>query len=98
MSVTLFEARRPSVAVMLCSSYGGLQPGPTHFEDWTTGTLYSETLMRLETGVWDEIDTLARIRLGLRSDEHGAPLGRDVTGGKVEQIVHGRIRHGIIAM
>lgn len=82
MSVTLFEAVRPPVAVVLCGSEGGMQRALLCSEDWTTGTLYRETVTRMETRVWDKMDTLARIRLGLKRDEHRAPLRSSGRGRK----------------
>lgn len=65
MTVTLFEAVRPPVAVVLCGEEGGMQRALLCSEDWTSGTLYRETVMRMETRVWDRMNTMARIRLGL---------------------------------
>ena len=69
MTVTLFEAVRPPVAVVLCGEEGGMQRALLCSEDWTTGTLYRETVMRMETRVWDKMDTMARVRLGLKRDD-----------------------------
>ena len=69
MTVTLFEAVRPPVAVVLCGEEGGMQRALLCSEDWTTGTLYRETVLRMETRVWDRMDTMARVRLGLKRDD-----------------------------
>ena len=65
MTVTLFEAVRPPVAVVICGAEGGMQRALLCSQDWTSGTLYRETVLRMETRVWDRMDTLSRIRLGL---------------------------------
>ena len=70
MTVTLFEAVRPPVAVVLCGEEGGMQRALLCSEDWTTGTLYRETVLRMETRVWDKTDTLARVRLGLKREDN----------------------------
>ncbi|KAL9596027.1 MAG: hypothetical protein Q9219_006078 [cf. Caloplaca sp. 3 TL-2023] len=66
MTVTLFEAVRPPTAVIMCGAEGGMQRALLCSEDWRTGTLYRETVLRMETRVWDKMDTTARIRLGLK--------------------------------
>ena len=70
MTVTLFEAVRPPVAVVLCGEEGGMQRALLCSEDWTTGTLYRETVLRMDTRVWDKTDTLARVRLGLKRQDN----------------------------
>ena len=66
MTVTLFEAVRPPVAVVICGAEGGMQRALLCSQDWTSGTLYRETVLRMETKVWDRMDTLSRVRLGLK--------------------------------
>ncbi|KAL8702487.1 MAG: hypothetical protein Q9201_004342 [Fulgogasparrea decipioides] len=65
ITVTLFKAQRPPIAVIICGAEGGMQRALLCSEDWTTGTLYREAVLSMETRVWDKMDTLARIRLGL---------------------------------
>ena len=81
MTVTLFEAVRPPVAVVLCGEEGGMQRALLCSEDWTTGALYRETVLRMETRVWDKTDTLARVRLGLKRRDDREAIGnpRDFT-------------------
>ena len=69
MTVTLFEVVRPPIAVVICGAEGGMQRALLCSEDWTTSTLYRETVLRMETRVWDKMDTLARIRLGLKRED-----------------------------
>ena len=69
MSVTLFEAVRPPVVVIICVAEGGMQRALLCSLDWTDGTLYRETVLRMETRVWDQVDTMPRIRLGLKRND-----------------------------
>ena len=72
MSVTLFEAVRPPVAVVVCGAEGGMQRALLCSQDWTSGTLYRETVLRMETRVKDRMDVLPRVRLGMsRKDARG---------------------------
>ncbi|KAL8697037.1 MAG: hypothetical protein Q9224_002501 [Gallowayella concinna] len=66
MTATIFEAQHPPIAAIVCGAEGGMQRALLCSGDWTTGTLYREAVLRMETRVWDKMDTLARIRLGLR--------------------------------
>lgn len=70
MSVTLFEAVRPPVAVLICGAEGGMQRALLCSQDWTSGTLYRETVLRMETRVKDRMDTMARVRLGLKREDN----------------------------
>ena len=74
MTVTLFEAVRPPIAVIVCGAEGGMQRALLCSEDWKSGTLYRETVLRMETRVWDKMDTLARIRLGLKTENRKKAL------------------------
>ena len=74
MTVTLFEAVHPRIAVIVCGAEGGMQRAFLCSEDWTSGTLFRETVLRMETRVWDKMDTLARIRLGLKRTERKTAL------------------------
>ena len=66
MTVTLFAARRPPVAFLLLGNEGGMQRAVGCSFDWTTSTLYPETVLRMETSAMDFMDVLPRARLGLR--------------------------------
>lgn len=68
MTITLFEAVHPPIAVIMCGAEGGMQRALLCSEDWTTGTLYRETVLRMETRVWDKMDPVSRIRLGIKRD------------------------------
>lgn len=66
MTATLFEARRPPVALLICGSEGGMQRALGCSFDWTTSTFYRETVLRLETRVLSRMDRVRRVRLGIR--------------------------------
>lgn len=51
MTVTLFEAVRPPVTILVCASEGGMQRAIACSFDWLTGTCYRETVLRMETPV-----------------------------------------------
>ncbi|TKA39317.1 hypothetical protein B0A49_13289, partial [Cryomyces minteri] len=66
MEVTLFRAVRPPVAFLLCGHEGGMQRAVGVSYDWTTGTCYRETVLRMETPVLEKMDRVSRLRLGLK--------------------------------
>ncbi|KAL8780987.1 MAG: hypothetical protein Q9194_000589 [Teloschistes cf. exilis] len=49
MTVTLFTAVKPPVAVLCCGGEGGMQRALLCSYDWTDSTLYRETVLRMET-------------------------------------------------
>ena len=65
-SVTMFAAVRPPVAVVLCGEEGGMQRALLCSYEWTTQTLYRETVLRMETPVLDNMSRLGRFRFGMR--------------------------------
>ncbi|KAL2862624.1 uncharacterized protein BJX67DRAFT_385432 [Aspergillus lucknowensis] len=66
MTVTLYTAVRPPVALVLCGSEGGMQRGLLCSYDWTTQTLYRESVMRVDTMVLERMNRIDRFRLGLK--------------------------------
>ena len=74
MTVALFGAARPPVAVILCGAEGGMQRALLCSYDWTGGTFYRETVLRMETRAWDRMDTMCRVRLGLDRRDAGTPI------------------------
>lgn len=66
MTVTLFSAARPPVAILLCGAEGGMQRAVLCSYDWRTSTLYRETVLRMESTVQDKMQYMPRVRLGLR--------------------------------
>ena len=65
LTVTLFSAVRPPVAVVLCGEEGGMQRALLCSYDWSTQTLYRETVLRMETLVLENMARVGRLRLGL---------------------------------
>ena len=68
MAVTLFTAARPPGAVLLCGEEGGMQRALLCSYDWTTSTLCRETVLRMESTVIDKMQSMPRVRLGLRRE------------------------------
>lgn len=64
-TVTMFAAVRPPVAVVLCGEEGGMQRALLCSYEWTTQTLYRETVVRMETPVLDSMSRLGRFRFGM---------------------------------
>ncbi|GKZ21925.1 hypothetical protein AbraIFM66951_007306 [Aspergillus brasiliensis] len=65
LTVTLFRARRPPVAMLLCGSEGGMQRALLCSYDWKSQTLYRESVLRVDTLVLDKMSRIDRFRLGL---------------------------------
>ncbi|KAL8667863.1 MAG: hypothetical protein Q9202_000328 [Teloschistes flavicans] len=65
MTVTLFTAVKPPVAVLCCGEEGGMQRALLCSYDWTDNTLYRETVLRMETRAFWKMNPVARVRLGL---------------------------------
>ena len=74
MTVTLFEAIRPPVAILLCGDEGGMQRALLCSEDWTKNILYRETVLRMETRVWSKMEGVSRVRLALNMDDNREPV------------------------
>ena len=66
MTVTLFSAIKPPVAVLMCGEEGGMQRALLCSYDWTNNTLYRETVLRMETQTYWKMSSVGRIRLSLR--------------------------------
>ena len=66
LTVTLFEAVRPPVAVVLCGAEGGMQRALLCSYDWASQTLCRESVMRMETVILEKMQRVGRLRLGLR--------------------------------
>lgn len=70
MTVTMIEAVRPPVMVLLCASEGGNQRAVLCTYDWKSQTLYKETIMRMETQVLARMPRIGRVNFGFfRSGE-----------------------------
>jgi len=66
MTVTLFEAKRPPVTVLLCAQEGGMQRAIACSYDWTTGTCYRETVLRMATPILEQMSRVPRVRFGMK--------------------------------
>lgn len=67
MTVTLFESRRPPVALLIGGLEGGMKRALACSFDITTGIMYRETVLRIPSNVDDKMLSLPRVRLGLRN-------------------------------
>lgn len=68
LTVTLFSAVRPPVAVVLCGEEGGMQRALLCSYDWSTQTLYRESVLRMDTLVLEKMARVGRLRLGLKRE------------------------------
>lgn len=66
MTVTMFEAVRPPVMALLCGSEGGMQRAVLCSYDWTSQTLYRESVLRMETRVLEKMSRVGKLRFGLK--------------------------------
>ncbi|KAL9103385.1 MAG: hypothetical protein Q9163_001561 [Psora crenata] len=69
LSVTMFAAKRPPVAVVLCGNEGGMQRAMLCSYDWSSQTLYRESVLRMETPARDKMSRVGKLRFGFR--RHG---------------------------
>ncbi|KAL8690064.1 MAG: hypothetical protein Q9218_004403 [Villophora microphyllina] len=67
MTVTLFAAVKPPVAVLCCGEEGGMQRALLCSYDWTSNTLFRETVLRMETRAYWRMSPVARVRLSLQT-------------------------------
>ncbi|KAL8668453.1 MAG: hypothetical protein Q9168_006915 [Polycauliona sp. 1 TL-2023] len=67
MTVTLFSAVKPPVAVLACGEEGGMQRALLCSYDWTDNTMYRETVVRMETPAYWRMSPIRRVRLGLQT-------------------------------
>lgn len=66
MTVTLFSAVNPPIGFLIVGSEGGMQRAVGVSLDWTTGTLYRETVLRMETPILSRMERVPRVKIGLR--------------------------------
>lgn len=66
MSVTLFEAKLPPVAALLCVQEGDMQRVIACFYDYIIGTCYWETVLRMMTSVLEQMSRVPRVRFGMK--------------------------------
>ena len=67
MTVTMFAAVKPPVAVLACGEEGGMQRALLCSYDWTNTTMYRETVLRMETPAYWRMSPIRRVRLGLQT-------------------------------
>jgi len=72
LTVTMFTAVRPPVAVLLCGHEGGMQRAVMASYDWKEQTLYREAVLRMETPVLSKMDRVHRFRFGFKRPMVGA--------------------------
>jgi len=66
MTVTMFQAKQPPIALLIVGSEGGMQRAIGCSMDWTTNTLYKETVLRVPTHLLGRMDPLPRVKLGVK--------------------------------
>jgi len=66
MTVTLFEAERPPVAVLVCGSEGGMQRAILCSYDSINNTFCRESVLRMDTKILDRMDRVPRLRFCFR--------------------------------
>lgn len=87
MTVTLFQAARPPVCFLLAGSEGGMQRAIGCSYDWTTATLYRETVLRMETPIIDKMHRVSRVKIGFNRPLH--PYNNyEVVGEARGQMIH----------
>jgi len=69
MEMTLFEAARPPSCIFLCGAEGGMQRAVGCSYDFSSHTMYRETVLRMPTTSLNRMDRVARFRFGLRRPE-----------------------------
>jgi hypothetical protein len=70
MTATLIQAARPPVCFIVAGAEGGMQRAIGCSYDWTTATLYRETVMRLHTPVLDTMSRVSRVKIGFKRNMH----------------------------
>ncbi|KAF2702356.1 hypothetical protein K504DRAFT_539635 [Pleomassaria siparia CBS 279.74] len=64
MTATIFQAVRPPVCFLLAGSEGGMLRAIGCSYDWTTATLYRETVLRMETPIQERMIRIPRVKVG----------------------------------
>lgn len=76
MTVSLIQAARPPVMVLLCASEGGNQRAVMCSYEWETQTLYKESVLRMETQVLERMKRIGRVNFGFfRDSKESAAFG-----------------------
>ncbi|XPS68045.1 hypothetical protein M3J09_000341 [Ascochyta lentis] len=75
MTATLFLAARPPTCFLMAGSEGGMKRIIGCSYDWTTATMYRETVLRMETKFEDMMLRVGRVKIGFKREQHPvAPL------------------------
>ncbi|EMD59138.1 hypothetical protein GGP41_009030 [Bipolaris sorokiniana] len=86
MTATLFTAERPPVCFLMAGSEGGMKRIIGCSYDWTTETMYRETVLRIGTEFEDKMSRVGRVKIGFNRKQHpfaplaevGEPVGREI--------------------
>jgi hypothetical protein len=70
MTATLFLAARPPVSFILAGTEGGMQRAIGCSYDWTTATMYRETVLRMETPIQDRMSRVPRVKIGFKRQQY----------------------------
>jgi len=70
MTVTLFQAARPPVAFIIAGAEGGMQRAIGCSYDWTTETMYRETVLRFPTTALDSMKRVSKVKMGFKRRLH----------------------------
>ncbi|KAI4682930.1 hypothetical protein J4E81_009554 [Alternaria sp. BMP 2799] len=73
MTATLFLAERPPVCFLMAGSEGGMKRIIGCSYDWTTATMYRETVLRIGTQFEDKMQRVGRVKIGFKRKQH--PFG-----------------------
>ncbi|CAN9403423.1 unnamed protein product [Alternaria alternata] len=73
MTATLFLAERPPVCFLMAGSEGGMKRIVGCSYDWTTATMYRETVLRIGTEFEDKMSRVGRVKIGFKRKQH--PFG-----------------------
>ncbi|KAB2099238.1 hypothetical protein AG0111_0g12567 [Alternaria gaisen] len=73
MTATLFLAERPPVCFLMAGSEGGMKRIIGCSYDWTTATMYRETVLRIGTEFEDKMSRIGRVKIGFKRKQH--PFG-----------------------
>lgn len=69
MEVTLVQSARPPVVFIFAGHEGGMQRAVGCSYDWTTGTFYRETVLRMYTCTISSAARIRRCRIGLKREQ-----------------------------
>ncbi|KAI9728263.1 MAG: hypothetical protein M1834_007756 [Cirrosporium novae-zelandiae] len=84
MTVTMFKAVRPPVAVLICGAEGGMQRAVLCSYGWKSQTCWREAVLRMETPVLEKMSRVGRVRFGFRRPVSGGGFGP--VGGQIEAV------------